>query len=120
MTKHPVAFQTISLIASFIILASCSSQRLTDPKLEHDTTPTITTIIPTNEIETSTPTPTVLPPETPVPSPTPIKWPIEPITAENAGSLKEINRWGRGSVIRIQKLDNKQDEYLVLTPLGLY
>jgi len=105
MIKHSVAFHITSLIASFTILTSCSPQHPTDP--ERENVPINTAISPQNEIETLTPSSTVLPLDAAVPTPTLTKWPTQPITLENVSSLKEINRWGRGTIIRVQKLDNK-------------
>jgi hypothetical protein len=72
------------------------------------------TFLPPTPTETATALPTLVPTATA----TPILWPSTPITLENAGEVKEISRWGRGSVWRT--FYTKTDEALVLTSLGLY
>jgi WD40 repeat protein len=49
-----------------------------------------------------------------------MQWPSQPITKDNAAELQEINRWGRGSVQQIKKVNRNKNEFLVLTPLGVY
>ena len=119
MRKRLLTFHTISLLACIFWLTSCSTQAPATPESNINLTST-STIQDTSGTETSTPTSTKEPTRTAAPTPTPTKWPSQQITSDNAGSLREINSWGQGSVMQIQKLDHKQGEYLVLTPPGLY
>lgn len=118
MIKHSLTFRAISLMVSMVFLISCSPK--SSPVAEQVIVSSSTTSALENEVGTLTATSTASIVDTPVPSPTSMKWPNEAITAENVGSLKELNRWGHGSILRIEKLNHKSGEYLVLTPLGLY
>jgi len=117
MIKRIPTFHTLFLIACILWLTSCSTQvpAPLESTINHTST---STIHDKGGTKTSTPTPTKGPVDTAVPTPT--KWPGQKITSASVGSLREINSWGRGSIMQIQKLDNKQREYLVLTPRGLY
>jgi hypothetical protein len=109
----------VSLIACVLLLISCAPQPLAATDLYAASTGTATAL-PTSNPVTSSPEPTLEPTNTPIPTPVPLQWPSQLLTKDNANSIQEINRWGRGSVQRIQKLNSKHGEYLVLTPLGVY
>ncbi len=119
MFKRSLIFHTLLLMICVPWLTSCSTEAaaLPDANIHLASTPAI---LYQDAKETSTPAPTKAPVDTAIPTPTPTQWPVQPITSDNAGSLREIKSWGRGSVMQIRKLDHKQGEYLVLTPPGLY
>ncbi len=119
MSKSLSSHCTTLLLVSAVLLSSCSLQAT---KVQEQTpVPTITaTPLPATATLSPTPAPTLAPTETLVPSPTPIPWPSQPITVENAKGLKEINRWGRGTPLGVQKLKRGDDQFLVLTALGVY
>ncbi|HEX9386603.1 MAG TPA: WD40 repeat domain-containing protein [Anaerolineales bacterium] len=119
MSKPLHVYLVISGIACTVLFSACSPQFLTTPGPV--AVPIRTEILlPATSLASSSPEPTLVPENTPVPSSTPMQWPSRPITKDNAGEIHEINRWGRGSVQQIKKLNRNQDEFLVLTPLGVY
>jgi WD40 repeat protein len=120
MFKRPLIPYTILLMVCVLWLTACAPEvpaTVLDANISRTSMPAVPY---QRTTETSTPAPTQGPVDTAVPTATPTKWPSQQITSENAGSLQEINRWGRGSVLQIQELDQKQGEVLVLTPHGLY
>ncbi|HET9911642.1 MAG TPA: WD40 repeat domain-containing protein [Anaerolineales bacterium] len=100
-----------------VLLSSCFSQPSNTPEQAAVSTGTK---VPAAAAEFASPEPTSVPTDTPIPSPTPIPWPSQPITQENAKEIKEINRWGRGSPLGIQRLKRDDDQFFVLTSFGLY
>jgi WD40 repeat protein len=120
MIERIPPLRTTSVLLALALLVSCAPSPSTPAYPDTANTSRPETAVPETPQGTLAPTPTIFPTNTVFPGPTPTPWPTQPITSDNVLSLQEINRWGRGSVIRIQKLDHKQNEYLVLTPLGLY
>ena len=119
MLKRLSTFQTIFLMACIIWLTACSTPAAAavGPDINWSSTPAV---YDNGEPGTPSPPPTKVPVDTAVPTPTITRGPVRPITADNVASIREINSWGRGSVMQIRKLDHKQGEHLVLTPPGLY
>ncbi|HEY9706669.1 MAG TPA: WD40 repeat domain-containing protein, partial [Oculatellaceae cyanobacterium] len=108
-----------ALIGYSLLLISCRSQPLAtaEPRIAVTNT---ATAHPSASPITSSPEPSFEPANTSVPTPAPLQWPFQPITKDNASAIREISRWGLGSVQRIQTLNSRDGEFLVLTPLGVY
>jgi WD40 repeat protein len=119
MMKH-APLHSAALLVVLALLVACTPAPATPAQQDIEIPSAPETLRPGIQQATLPPMPTVLPANTVVPSSAPTRWPTRPITSDNVLSLKEVNHWGRGSVIRLQKLDQRQGEYLVLTPLGLY
>lgn len=119
MSKSISKYSTIVLIVWTILSLSCSMQAA--GTREETVAPAGTaTPLPVTANASPTPAPTLTPTDTPVPSPTPIPWTSQPISAENAKELQEINRWGRGSPLQIRLLHGDSERFLVLTDFGVY
>lgn len=122
MSKKMLTCFVVSLNICAILLSSCSHQPIGTPKQEIEIVNTSTPFS-TKDSGRSTLEPTFLLDETlatSTPIPLQLKWPTKPVTSENANRIREINRWGRGSVTRIQRLHGNSDKHLILTPLGVY
>lgn len=120
MSKSLSFYRITFLLACIISSLSCSWLS-PPPTPEIEIAPADTaTSLPAPAPASPSPEPTLLPTETPFPSPTPIPWPAQPITQENVKELEEINRWGRGSPLGIEKLQRSDEEFLVLTDFGVY
>ena len=119
MSKSISKYSAVILTLWTILSLSCSMQAAGTPE-QATIPPGTATSLPATATTSPTPAPTLTPEATPVPSPTPIPWPSQPITAENAKELKEINRWGRGSPLQIQLLRGDNERFLVLTDFGVY
>src|SRR5688572_33495356 len=80
-------------------------------------TPAVPTASTATPAVPETPTQTPPPSPTPLPSPTSVAWTTQPITAENAGQVAQVNQWGRGRVERTQLIHAGQGQ-VTLTPNG--
>jgi WD40 repeat protein len=125
MKRRLPALRAVLLASCLLGLAACSPRVPVTTGTEIQ--PTGSQAIPARAapgtptpVPTKAPTDTAVPTLTSVPTPTPTIWPVQPIAADNAGSLRELDHWGRGSVMQIQKLAHKPGESLVLTPHGLF
>jgi len=119
MSKSALHHWVIFLIGWAVLSLACNSLTPNAPKQKIVATSTAT-LPPATVTASPSPAPTLVPTDTPVPSPTPIPWPSQPITAENAKQIQEINRWGRGSPLQIQPLHGGTEQFLVLTDFGVY
>lgn len=119
MLKHTFCSRTILLVACAVLMISCIPVR-PDTEASDFAVISSSTPLPVIDVGNVLPTMTEAVASTAIPSPTPVLWTTQPITVDNLNTLKLVNQWGRGTAIKIEQLQSKQGQYLVLTPLGLY